>query len=177
MARVFETQTILVDPFAAPVTNQPLNKNFQVLECAIITNTVKARGVREITLGIVYDDGVAAQASLSLFPILVGQNIAAVSNVPISDIETIQFTEFVESSLVNDTFRLTILTVSIAGAQVNNFSTELNQLDPFDPITTGTPVQDLGTIKESHLCNVGSLDSSNTKGGTLNSVLITVSQA
>lgn len=177
MARVFETQTIEVDPFAAPLTNQNLNKNFQVLEAAIITNIVRASGKREITIGLVYDDAVVAQASLSLFPILVGNNIADVVDSPITDIQTVMFTEFVEASIVNDTMRLTILTISEVGAQVNNYSAQVQQLDPSAPITVGVPFGDTGTLLESHLVNVGSLDSNGTAQGTINSVIVTVSQA
>lgn len=177
MARVFETQTIEVDPFASPVVNVNLDKDFDVLEAAIIANTVKASGVREITLGLIYDDAVTAQHSLSLETILVGQNITKVANVAISDIQTVQFTEFIDHSIVNDTMRLTILTLSIVGAQVNQFTTEINQLDPFNPITIGTPVAATGTLLESHLVNVGSLvKTTSVSSGTLNSVLVIVSQ-
>lgn len=177
MAKVFETQTIIVDPFAAPVVNVNLDKDFDVLEAAILTNTVLPRGKREITLGLVYDDAVTAQHSLSIEPILVGKNIADVTNVAISDIQTIQFTEFIESSIVNDTMRLSILTLSIAGAQVNSFSTQNVELDPSNPITVGLAVAVVGTELESHLCNVGSLDSSGKAQGTVNAVAVIVSQA
>ena len=178
MARVFETQTIEIDPFASPVVNVNLDKDFSVLEAAILTNTVKASGVREITLGLVYDDAVTAQHSLSLETILVGQNIAEVANVAISDIQTVVFTEFIDHSIVNDTMRLTILTLSVGLAQVNQFTTELNQLDPFNPITTGTAVAALGTLLESHLVNVGSLvKTPDVSSGTLNSVLVVLSEA
>lgn len=177
MARVFETQTIIVDPFAVPVTNVNLNKNFSVLEAAIITNIVKASGVREITLGLVYDDAVVSQASYSVFPILVGNNIADVIDSPITDVQTINFTEFIEASIVDDTMRLSLLTISVVGIQVNNYSAQVIQLDPANPITVGLPFGDTGTLKESHIVNVGSLDSNNTSQGTINSVVVTVSQA
>lgn len=174
MARVYETQTIIVDPNASPIVNVNLVKAFDVLEAAILSNVVRPSGVREITLGLVYDDGVVAQHSISIFPILVGNNIADVSNSPLADIQTIQFTEFIDATISNDTMRLSILTLSIAGAQTNNFTTQRVQLDPVNPITVGLPVLATGTLLESHLVNVGSL--ANT-AGTINAVEIIVSQA
>lgn len=181
MARVFETQTVTVDSYAAPITNVNLDKDFSVLEVAIISSIVKPRGVKEITLGIVYDDAVTLQASLSLETILVGHNIGVVANTALADIQTVLFTEFVESSISDDSMRVTILTISVVGAQVNQYSTSSNQLDPSNPITTGTAITALGTLLESHLVNVGSLQHTTqepTRGqGTINSILIIVSQA
>ena len=78
------------------------------------------------------------------------------------------------ATISDDTMRLSILTLSIAGAQVNSFTTQGVQLDPVNPITVGLPVLATGTLLESHLVNVGSL--ANT-AGTINAVEIIVSQA
>lgn len=176
MTKVFETQTIVVDPFASPVVNVNLNKNFDVLEAAIITNTVKASGVKEITLGLVYDDAVTSQHNFSLETILVGNNIPEAINIDMSDSKTIEFAEFIEHSIVNDTMRITILTISSSTASENEYTTKLNQLDPSAPITTGVSLPSFGILFESHLVNVGSLvKSTSTSSGTLNSVLILLS--
>ncbi len=177
MARVFETQTVIVDPNAAPVINVDLDKDFTPLEVAIITNELQPSGVRKITLGIVYDDGVQAQHTISLETITVGNNIANITNVALSDILTNAFTEFIEHTISNDTISVTILTISGGSADVNNVSTQRFQLDPDDEITTGIVVPATGTLIESHLVNVGSLSRPSTTtfgAGTLNSVLIIV---
>jgi len=177
MARVFETQTVIVDPNAAPVVNVNLDKNFTPLEVAIISNELQPSGVRKITLGIVYDDGVADQHTISLETITVGNNIANITDVALSDVLTNAFTEFIEHTISNDTMSVTILTISGGAADVNNISTQKFQLDPSAPITVGVVVPAAGNLIESHLVNVGSLSRPNTTSfgaGTLNSVLILV---
>ncbi len=176
MSRVYETQTIEVDP-SLPVVNLDLDKDFDVLEAAIITNTVKPSGVRELTLALVYEDSVTAQHSLSLEAITVGNNIDVVTNQALGDIQTIQFTEFIDHTIVNDSISVTILTLSIVGVQVNEVTTQKLQFDPSSPITTGESVLATGTLVESHLVNVGSLSKPSSVGaGTLNAIAILVAQ-
>lgn len=177
MAIVFETQTVIVDPNAAPVVNVDLDKDFTPLEVAVITNELQPSGVRKITLGIVYNDAVTAQHTISLETITVGNNISNITDVALSDVLTNAFTEFIEHTLSNDTMSVTILTISGGAADVNNVSTQRFQLDPSAPITTGVVVPAAGTLIESHLVNVGSLSRPSTTSfgaGTLNSVLILV---
>lgn len=177
MARVFETETFIVDPEAAPVVNLNLGKNFTPLEVAVITNELQPSGKRKITLGIVYDDAVPAQHTISLETITVGNNISNVTDQALSDVLTNAFTEFIEHTLSGDTMSVTILTISGGVADVNNVSTQKFQLDPASPITTGIVVPAAGNLIESHLVNVGSLSRPSTTSfgaGTLNSVLIIV---
>ena len=175
MATVYETQTIQVDPNAAPVVNVNLNKNFDVLEAAIISNTVKASGVREITLGIVYDDALVSQHSITLETFTVGNNIADITNVIMADVQAIQFTEFINHTISDDTISVTVLTLSTVSVQVNQFSTQKFQFDPSSPITVGVAVPAFGTFLESHLVNVGSLVKTTTvASGTLNAVSLFV---
>lgn len=177
MARVYETQTVIVDPNAASVVNLDLDKDFDPLEVAIITNELQPSGTRKITLGIVYNDAVTAQHTISLQTITVGNNIADISNVVLTDVLTNAFTEFIDHTISDDTMSVTILTISGGSADVNTVSTQKFQADPAAPITTGVVVPATGTLIESHLVNVGSLSRPSTTSfgaGTLNSVLILV---
>lgn len=181
MTVIFETQTFLVDPFGSPITNVNLDKNFFVLAVSILTNTVRPNGVREITLALVYEDSSALEHSISIQTILMGQNIPAVTDVVLLDIETIRFTKFLNHSIVNDTMRVSIITISFVGAAVvNNYSVEKNQLDPANPITVGTPVLALADYVDSHIVNLGSLTSSknnNVNQGTINSAMILLTES
>ena len=177
MARVYETQKVTVDPNGAAIVNQNLGKNFSPLEVAIISNTVLASGVRVITLGVVYDDAVTAQHTLSIQTIKVGNNIADITDVALTDVLTNKFTEFIDHTIEKDTMSVSILTISGGIADVNNVSTQKFKLDPNAPITTGVVVPATGTLIESHLVNVGSLSRPSTTAfgqGTLNSILIIV---
>lgn len=177
MTQVFETQTILVDPNAAPVNLVLLDKDFFINRIEVITNTVLPSGVREITLGIHYDDAVTLQHVFSLETFKVGNNIADL-NVALSQSATIQFMEFIDHTIVDDTISVTILSVGTTTAQVNNLVTRKFQLDPSNPITTGVPISLAGQFIESHLTNVGSLvNTSDVNPGTLNSIAFVVAQA
>lgn len=183
MARVFETQTIDIDPNNPNpvITNVNLDKDFEVLEVAVITNTITNEAHRIITLGIVYDDAVTLQHSVSVLTIRVGNSIADVTDVALNDIGTIVFTEFVDDAIAGDSFITSIVTISVVGAQVNQYSTQKAQLDPSNPITVGLPVLAAGTLLESRLVNVGSIQHSTQEPtigqGTLNAIEIIVSQA
>jgi len=175
---VYETQTLQVDPNAAPMVNVDLDEDFDVVEVAIISNTVKPSGVREITLGIVYDDASTAQHSLSIETVTVGNNITDITDVVLSDIQTMEFVEFIDHTVVRDTISVSILTLSTVGVEVNRISSQKFQLDPNTPITTGVPVLATAVFLESHLVNVGSLVKTSTVGsGTLNAIALFVTEA
>lgn len=175
MTNVFETQTVIADPNAAPIVNVNLNKNFDVLEAAIITNIVKPSGVREITLGIVYDDAVTDQHSLSLETITVGNNLADI-DIAMADTMNMQFVEFIDHTLSGDTVSVTVLSISKVIVENTRIVSQKFQLDPSNPISTGIPLVGVtASIVESHLTNVGSIAKpSNVGAGTLNSVYISI---
>jgi hypothetical protein len=177
MARVFETQTIDIDfnP-SVPITNVNLDKDFEVLAVAVLTNTITPNAHRIVTLGIVYDDAVTSQHSLSVFPFIAGNNIPDAVNLPLNDIQTIQFVDFVDSTIRNDEFISSIITLSTVGAQVNQYSTQKEVLVPSTPITVGDSVAALGTILESRLLNVGSIQGQLGQG-QVNSIEVIVTQS
>ena len=175
MTKVFETQTILVDPNGPPVTNVNLDKDFIVTNVSIITNTVKANGVREITLGIIYEDTSSNQRSISLETILVGNNINDVTDVTLADVQTINQTLFIDHTIKDDTISVTILTISTVGAKTNQFTTRKFQFDPSNQIITGIPVVTAADVADSHLVNVGSLvKTDSVNSGTMNAVALFV---
>jgi len=171
MTKVFETQTILIDPNAPPVTNVNLDKDFIVTHIAIITNTVKDNGIREVTLGIIYEDAMSNQRTYSLETILVGNNIPDVMDVTLTDTQVVNQALFIEHTIKDDTVSVTILTISTGGIETNQYTTAKFQLDPSNPITTGIPVMTASEIMNSHMINVGSLTKpSNVGSGTMNSI-------
>ena len=187
MVRVFATQTIEVDPRTANAT-QPTNVNlaqaFSVLGISIVSTTTNRYGVTSVTLGIVYDNAVTAQASYSFHIARVGADIDEITNTAIGDIQTVKFTKFVPLNSRTNTLQLAVITISTIGVQVNSISTAGFLLDPTAPITAGA-IAVTGTILDSALISVGSLvhvrarDTNDTGvgAGSQRAVSLVISQA
>lgn len=177
MARVYYTQSLIIDPEGAAVTNVNLDEDFDVEDVAILTNEVQSNGKRKVTIGIVYNNSVTAQHSISLSHITLGQGVTPVTNSAIADIQTVQFTEFVEHTIKDNTMIVTVVTFSIVGAQVNRVSTQNLVFDPA-ALLSAVAVTALGTVLESHMINTGSIAQPNNVGaGTVRGTALIVTQA
>jgi len=177
MTRIYETQTVTIDPRITEEVTINLDKDFDVLEMAVITNTLKAGGVREVTLGILYDDSVTMQHIIHWLTITVGNSIVDVTNQSMDAVNTLEFTNWIDHTIKDDEIKVTLISVyNLVGSADNQFSTKKVQLDPSNPITTGISFNVLGNQTESHLVNVGSLTKTlDVNSGTMNAVAIVLS--
>lgn len=178
MARVVETQTITIDPEAAPVANVNLSKNFTLESASILQNTLLPSGKRQVTFVLVYDDAVALQSSFSVETFLLTAGQAPSLNTVMADAQTANIVEFIENSIKDNSIQLTVITFSTAVARVNRFTAISQTFNPAAPITTGIVVAPLGTLLDQHVVNCGSLAKpSSFGGGTVTGVMGIVTHA
>ena len=176
MARILVTQKLILDP-NIPISAVNLTSIEPFVSAAITTNTIRADGIREVTLAAVHDQGTDAQSTVTVQYFTIGKNIADLSNQILTEVGTVASVLFVPITVVGDTQTIAVITISAVAADDNAISTQKVLLDFDAPITALVVTAD-GPIIGQFLAVTAELSKPNTgvAQGTKEAVLISVSQ-
>lgn len=178
MTKFLNTIKLVLDP-NTPISNLPLASNQLVESVSIITNIVRADGIREITYGTVHENsGGATNEFITVEYITVGKNIADVTNqiLPLM-IGVVLEVLFVPLTIVGNTQTIAIIARSFptgGSPDVNGVTTQKILLDD---LISNEVVAAAGTVDGSFMAITAEFAQPNStvSQGAKEAVLITVS--
>jgi len=129
MAQFLYTQKFTLDPNGPPIFNVNLVSAGPVKAATIVSNIVRANGVREITLGTVHEPGTPAQESVTVDYVTVGKDIADLTDFQLTSARTVNSVLFVPLSITGNSQTIAIITLSVVAARDASVTTQKVVLD------------------------------------------------
>jgi len=168
------TQKFTLDPNGPPIFNVNLISPDPVKAATIVTNTLRADGVREITLGTVHEDGTDAQESVTVDYVTVGKDIADLTDFQLTSARTVNSVLFVPLSITGNSQTIAIITLSVVAARLASVTTQKFLLDD---LVDDELISAVGTTDGAFLAVTGEFSQPNStvSQGAKEAVLVTVS--